>query len=103
MSRAALQRRLQLGVELRLVYRMDGPTNLARRVIEVRSTGVYLTGPDNRRGWLRLSDSKVFETPAGFEIRWTTNGSVARLLRYEWVSAPAIRQGSLALGREAVS
>jgi hypothetical protein len=90
MSRAALQRRLQVGVKLKLVWRsMDGAKDLAREVIQVQTNGVYMKGPDCPRGWLSLEKGMViFETANGFELQWfqKTDGitRVDRRLRYEW-------------------
>lgn len=86
MTRAELQRRLQVGVRLRLVYRIDGPQKLDREVIRVQSNGVYMRGPDCASSWLGFQKGQAIRaTATGFEIHWPSGN----VLGYEWVAAPA--------------
>lgn len=100
MTRAALLRRLQPGVKLRLVYRSsDGEKNLPREVIRANTYSVFMKGPDYPFNRVMLAKATIRETSNGFELHWPAVPTQCdqKLLRYEWVS-PAT--GQLELKRQ---
>ncbi len=89
MSRAELQRRLQIGVKLRLVRHYAGRVNLAREVIAVQTNGFYTRGPDCAKGWVGFKKGQtIIATQNGFEIHWPAyeGNTDHNILAYEWVA-----------------
>jgi len=91
MTRAELVRRLQPGVQLKLVWRStDGVKNQGRTVIQATTYSVLMSGSEYRSGTsrLHLRNARVYALDNGFEVHWPaiTGQCDSMILRYEWLN-----------------